>query len=129
VSGCVLAADAIVDIATGRSVYARAYLVAGVKMGMTFPVSAAAALEAWATVTPEERILLELFLDTPTVVVDELDAAAAQRAGARAHPHPEVAAAHTVDLALDRELPVLTGRPVSLWAIAPEIGIEELPEF
>lgn len=80
----------------------------------------------------EERVLLELFLDTPSVVIDELDAPAAQRAGVRVHRHPgrvDTAAAHTADVALDRDLPVLTGRPAALRAIAPEVGIEELPEF
>jgi hypothetical protein len=129
-TGCVLAADAVVDMAIGRSVFGQAFLVAAVKTGMVLPVPAAAALEAWATVRPEERVLLELFLDTPLIVVDELDAAGAQRAGARAHPHQlDVVAAHTADVARERELPVLTGRPDTLRAIAPEIGIEELPEF
>jgi hypothetical protein len=128
-SGLVLAADAVVDIATGRSVYGQASLVAGVKLGMTFPVPAAAVLEAWAAVRPEERVLLDLFLDTPLVVVEELGAATAQRAGVRAHGHTDVAAAHTADVALERELPVLTSRPSMLRAIAPDIAIEELPEF
>lgn len=127
-SGRVLAADAIVDIATGRSVYARAYLVAGVQLGMVFPVPAAAAVEAWAAVPAEERVLLEIFLDTPSVVVEDLDAAVALRAGVRAQGRRDVAAAHVADVALERELPVLTGHPAALWAIAPEIQIEELPD-
>lgn len=128
--GRVLAADAIVDIATGRSVYGRAFLVAGVELGMIFPVPAAAVLEAWATVPPEERGLLELFLDTPSVVLEELDAAAAQRAGVRAHQrHDDIVAAHTADVALERDLSVLTGRPAALQAIVPDVEIERLPEF
>jgi len=80
-----------------RSVYGRALLVAAVELGMTFPTPSTALLQAWATVPPEARALLELFLDA--VVVEDLDAQAAGRAGVRAHPAHQigsfdVAAAH-----------------------------------
>jgi predicted nucleic acid-binding protein len=128
-TGCVLAADAVVDIAISRSVFGQAFLVAAVETGMVLPVPTAAVLEAWATIRPEERVLLELFLDTPQVVVAELDGATAQRAGVRAHQSRDIAAAHIADVALERELPVLTGRPEALRAIAPHLVIERLPEF
>ena len=64
-SGRVLTSSAIVDIATDRSVYGRAFLVAAVELGMTFPTPSTALLQAWAAVPAEARALLELFLDAP----------------------------------------------------------------
>jgi len=43
-------------------------------------------LQAWASVPPQGRALLELFLDASTVVVDHLGAAVASRADVRAYP-------------------------------------------
>ena len=59
-SGRVLTSSAIVDIATNRSVYGRAFLVAAVELGMTFPVPSTALLHAWAAVPPQARAMLEL---------------------------------------------------------------------
>lgn len=74
-SGRVLTSSAIVDIATDRSVYGRAFLVAAVELGMTFPTPSTALLQAWAAVPPQARALLELFLDAPAVVVEDLGCA------------------------------------------------------
>lgn len=131
-SGRVLDSSAILDIATGASVYGRAFLVAAVELGMTLPTPSTALLAAWAAVPPPERALLELFLDAPAVVVEELGAAAAAAAGVRAHEAHEtglldVAAAHAVQVALDRGLPVLTAAPAALRAVDPGVEIEELP--
>jgi len=132
VSGRVLTSSAIVDIATNRSVYGRAFLVAAVELGMTFPTPSSALLQAWAAVPPEARALLELFLDAPAIVVEGLGAAVAARAGVRAHPtqqagRVDVAAAHAVEVAIERGLAILTAEPGPLRAIDPEVEIEELP--
>jgi len=132
VSGRVLTCSAILDITTDRSVYGRAFLVAAVELGMTFPTPSTALLQAWATVPPEARALLELFLDAPAVIVEDLGASTASRAGVRAHPAHQtgsfdVAAAHAVDVAITRGLPILTAEPGPLRAIDPDVEIEELP--
>lgn len=85
-SGRVLTSSAIVDIVTNRSGYGRALLVAAVELGMTFPTPSTALLQAWAAVPPEARALLELFLDAPAIVVEDLGASVAAQAGVRAHP-------------------------------------------
>ncbi len=131
-SGRVLTSSAIVDIATGRSVYGRAFLVAAVELGMTFPTPSSALLAAWAAVPPQARALLELFLDAPAVVVVDLGASVAGRAGLRAHPAHQagcldVAAAHAVDVAITRGLAILTAEPGPLRVIDPDVEIEELP--
>ncbi|MGH3685644.1 MAG: hypothetical protein ACRDQ9_11000 [Pseudonocardiaceae bacterium] len=131
-SGRVLTASTIVDIATDRSVYGRAFLVAAVELGMTFPTPSTALVQAWATVPPQARALLELFLDAPAVVVEDLDASVAGRAGVRGHPAQEAgrfdaAAAHAVDVAITRGLAILTAEPGPLRAIDPDVEIEELP--
>jgi hypothetical protein len=132
VSGRVLTASTIVDIATARSVYGRAFLVAAVELGMTLLTPSTALLQAWAAVPPEARALLELFLDAPAVVVEDLGASVAARAGVRAHPAHQagrfdVAAAHAVDVAITRGLAILTAEPGPLRAIDPDVQIEELP--
>jgi hypothetical protein len=132
VSGRVLTSPAIVDIATDRSVYARAFLVAAVELGMTFPTPSTALLQAWAAVPPEARTLMELLLDAPAVVVEDLGASVAGRAGVRAHPahqtgHVDLAAAHAVDVAITRGFAILTAEPGPLRAIDPDVRIEELP--
>jgi hypothetical protein len=132
VSGRVLTASAIVDIATDRSVYGRAFLVAAVELGMTFATPSTALLQAWAAVPPHARALLELFLDAPAVVVEDLDASVASRAGVRAHAADQagrldVAAAHAVDVAITRGLAILTAEAGPLRAIDPNVEIEELP--
>jgi hypothetical protein len=132
VSGRVLTSSAIVDIATDRSVYGRAFLVAAVELGMTFATPSTALLQAWAAVPPQARALLELFLDAPAVVIEDLDASVASRAGVRAHSAHQagrfdVAAAHAVDVAITRGLAILTAEPDPLRAIDPTVEIEELP--
>ncbi|MGH8922374.1 MAG: hypothetical protein ACRD0H_29235 [Actinomycetes bacterium] len=78
-SGRVLTSSATVDIATDRSVYGRAFLVAAVELGMTFSTPSTALLQAWAAIPPEARALLELFLDAPAVVIEDLVGAPALR--------------------------------------------------
>ncbi len=131
-SGRVLTSSAIVDIATNRSVYGRAFLVAAVELGMTFPVPSTALLQAWAVVPPQARALLELFLDAPAVVVEDLGASTASRAGVRAYlahqaGHFDVAAAHAVDVASERGFAILTAEAGPLRAIDPDVEIEVLP--
>jgi hypothetical protein len=133
VSGRVLTSSAIVDIVTDRSVYGQAFLVAAVELGMIFPTPSTALLQAWAAVPPQARALLELFLDAPAVVVEDLTVSVAGRAGVRAHPAHragcfDVAAAHAVDVAMARGLAILTAEPGPLRAIHPAVEIEELPE-
>jgi hypothetical protein len=132
VSGRVLSSSAIVDIATDRSVYGRAFLVAAVELGITFATPSTALLQAWAAVPPQARALLELFLDAPAVVVEDLDASVASRAGVHAHAAHQagrfdVAAAHAVDVAITRGLAILTAEAGPLRAIDPNVEIEELP--
>lgn len=131
-SGRVLTSSAIIDIATDRSVYGRAFLVAAVELGMVFPTPSTALLQAWAAVPTQARALLELFLDAPAVVIEDLGASVAGRAGLRAHPahaagRVDVAAAHAVDVAITRGFAILTAEPGPLRAIDPNVEIEELP--
>jgi hypothetical protein len=113
-------------------VYGRAFLVAAVELGMTLPAPSTALLQAWAAVPPQARALLELFLDAPAVIVENLGASVAGLAGVRAYPahqtgRLDVAAAHAVDVAIARGFPLLTAEPDPLRAIDPDAEIEELP--
>lgn len=91
-----------------------------------------ALLQAWAAVPPEARALLELFLDAPAIVVEDLGVLVAAQADVRAHPAQQaggvdVAAAHAVEVAIARGLAILTAEPGPLRAIDPDVEIEELP--
>jgi hypothetical protein len=46
---------------------------------MTLATPSTALLQAWASVLPQARALLDLFLDAPAVVVEDLDASVASR--------------------------------------------------
>jgi hypothetical protein len=132
VNGRVLSGSAIVDITTRSSVYGAAFLVASVELGMTLVAPSTALLQAWAAVEPPDRALLELLQEAPTLVVDDLSAATATSAGVRAHGASAVgafdaAAAHAVELAVQRDYPILTADPGPLRAIDAAVSIEELP--
>lgn len=49
---------------------------------MTFATPSTALLQAWAAVPPHARALLELFLDAPAVVVEDLGASMVRLGGA-----------------------------------------------
>ncbi|MGH3868521.1 MAG: hypothetical protein ACRDQ4_20845 [Pseudonocardiaceae bacterium] len=62
-------------------------------------------MQAWAAIPPESRALMDLFLDAPAVIVEELGASVASRVGVRAHPAHQagrfdVAAARAVDVSI-----------------------------
>ena len=71
--GRILDTSAIVDVATGVSVYARALRATALGEGMTLSVPAAALAAAWAADGPLGRLFLDQLLDVPVVVVDPLD--------------------------------------------------------
>lgn len=131
IGGRVLDTSAILDAATGRSVYARALIRTAVEHGLVLSVPAGALTAAWAGSPVEGRPFLDLVLDLPVVVVDQLDAATAESAGlvladAGAEP-PAIDTGHVAVSARRRGWPVVTAHPERLHALAPDLEVEPLP--
>lgn len=132
-TGRVLDRTAIIDVVrSGGSVYSRALLFTAVDLGVPLSASAAALLDAWSGLPPDDRALMDLFLDAPALSITAVDVSEAARAGIRAHRRGDqarfdAAAAHTVELARRAGFAILTEDPEPLLALDPTVEIELLP--
>ncbi|MFZ0158943.1 MAG: hypothetical protein WAL50_07945 [Kineosporiaceae bacterium] len=131
IGGRVLDASALTDAATGRTIYARAFIQTAVELGLVLAVPTTALQDAWAALPHDDHGSLELVLGLPVTVVDTLTgdtARAAGTAGAAARGGQYATTpAHVVHSALTRQWPVLTHQPAPLEAINPQVYIERLP--
>lgn len=130
IGGRVLDASALVDVATGRSIYLRSFIRAAVAEGIALVVPATALQDAWAALDPDQRIFLDGFEAREVGVAAPLTVEAAHSAGelgAQARGAYSTTAAHVVSLALQRGWPVLTADPQPLESISPHVLIERLP--
>jgi hypothetical protein len=134
IGGRVLDSSALVDAATGKSIYVRALVQTAVQHGIVLAVPTAALTTAWAAVTDRERPRLEVLLDTPVTVIDVLDRAAARDTGlllAKAASGPaaqtQVAAGQVALSARRRNWPVVSTDPQPVRAIDPDLDFESLP--
>jgi len=130
IGGRVLDASALLDAATGRTVYLRAFLRTAVEVGVVLLVPATALQDAWASSDKAGRVFLDGFLDHGVAVVQPLTATTARAAGlagAAARGLYTTTAAQVVTCALERGWPVMTTDPRPLEAIDPHVLIERLP--
>jgi hypothetical protein len=128
IGGRVLDASALTDAATGRTIYARAFIQTAVELGVVLSVPTTALQDAWAALPRDAHSSLELVLGLPVTVVDVLAAETARAAGSAARGGQYATTpAHVVHTALTRQWPVLTHDPAPLEAIDPEVYIERLP--
>ena len=81
IGGRVLDTSALVDAATGKSIYARALIRTAVDQGIVLAVPATALMAAWAALPPSGRPFLGLLPELPVAVVDHLDETSARDAG------------------------------------------------
>lgn len=130
VGGRILDSSAIVAFVAGAP-YPSAVVWHAVEQGVVLAVPAAALVEAWAQVPPQDHDVLEVLLALPVVVVDDLGAAAAREAGQLfvGDGKPElVAAAHVVRRAQQRPgWAVVTDRAGTLRSLDPAVVVDELP--
>ena len=132
-SGRVLDRGAILDmLSSNGSIYARVLLRTAVDTGIEFRTPTTALLDACTQLPAEDQVLLQLFVEAPTVLIEPLDAATAVAAGARAHHtlpagRYDASVVHTVDLARRSGDPILANDPRAIRAIDPTVPIEELP--
>lgn len=131
IGGRVLDTSALVDAASGHTIYARAFVQTAVELGVVLAVPATALQDAWAALPQADRPFLELVLGLPVTVVEPLTADTARAAGVAGQAarggRYATTPAHVVHTALSRSWPVLTAEPDPLEAINPLVYIEQLP--
>lgn len=129
IGGRVLDPAALLDMATGRTIYGRALVDAALQEGIVLAAPAVALMEAGAGTTPEGRRLLSLFRRLPIVVLEPLDGEAAEAVGilASERGRPAGGVAHAVYVARRRGWGVVTGDPDALLALDPHLPFESLP--
>jgi predicted nucleic acid-binding protein len=81
IGGRVLDASAVVAFATGHSVYAAALVWTAVEEGMVLTLPSTAVATAWARLQEKDHPVLEVLLQLPVAVSDDLTAARARAIG------------------------------------------------
>ena len=129
IGGRVLDATALAAFAIGRPVYVRALVWAAVEENIVLAVPSAALGRAWALLEPEHHPALQVLLDLPNTVIDELGSAAAQESGLlmAAAGQDDIVAGQVAASARRRGWPAVTGEPGALRKLDIRVTIEELP--
>ncbi|HLU60240.1 MAG TPA: hypothetical protein VKZ81_32680 [Pseudonocardia sp.] len=129
IGGRVLDATALAAFATGRPVYVRALVWAAVEENIVLAVPSAALGRAWSMLEPEHHPALQVLLDLPITVIDELGPASAHESGMllAASGHDDLVAGQVAASARRRGWPAVTGDPASLRKLDTTVAIEELP--
>lgn len=110
ITGHVFDASALLDLATGKTIYVRARLRASIAEHATIVIPTAALARAWQLVPDHGRTILERLPGMQVVHVDDLDDVIAHQAGllAAAVPGLEVDAAQAAWSARWRRWPLVT---------------------
>lgn len=126
--------SAVLDIATGDSIYGQALLAISNQLGATLAVPIVTFSAAWQSSTTPTRPWLDLMISEdaePSVVIVPVDVARARGAGLLAadagHPDTPQGAVHAAHLALERQWPVVTKAPDTLLALSTEVRTETIP--
>jgi hypothetical protein len=129
IGGRVLDATALAAFAIGRPVYVRALVWAAVEENIVLAVPSAALGRAWSMLEPEHHPALQVLLDLPNTVIDELGPAAAQESGLllAASGQDDIVAGQVAASAKRRGWPAVTGEPAALRKLDTTVAIEELP--
>lgn len=133
VGGRVLDLPALVDVATGRTVYGRALLRHAVDRMVVLAVPAPALTVAWANVDNKARLGLAVLTQLSISITPALESADAAELGELIERNPfpadvpDLAAAHVVLVARRRRWPVVTDRGPKLLRYDPGIEIAPLP--
>jgi hypothetical protein len=129
IGGRVLDATALAAFATGRPVYVRALVWAAVEENIVLAVPSTALGRAWSILEPEHHPALQVLLDLPNTVIDELGSTSAQESGLllAASGHDDLVAGQVAASAKRRGWPAVTGDPAALRKLDTTVAIEELP--
>jgi predicted nucleic acid-binding protein len=125
IGGRVLDASAIVAFASGDSIYAAALVWTAVEEGIVLVVPSTAIAAAWALLSDKDHPVLEVLLDLPVTVVENLDATRARAVGGLGGNQPD---AHALLCARDRGYPLITADAARYTGIRPAgVEIDQLP--
>jgi hypothetical protein len=129
IGGRVLDATALAAFAIGRPVYVRALVWAAVEENIVLAVPSAALGRAWALLDPEHHPALQVLLDLPNTVIDELGSISAHESGLlmAASGQDDIVAGQVAASAKRRGWPAVTGDPGALRKLDTTVTIEELP--
>jgi hypothetical protein len=129
IGGRVLDATALAAFAIGRPVYVRALVWAAVEENIVLAVPSAALGRAWSMLEPEHHPALQVLLDLPNTVIDELGSASAHESGLllAASGQHDIVAGQVAASAKRRGWPAVTGDPAALRKLDTTVTIEELP--
>jgi hypothetical protein len=129
IGGRVLDATALAAFAIGRPVYVRALVWAAVEANIVLAIPSTALGRAWALLEPEHHAALQVLLDLPNVVIDELGTASAWESGLllAASGQDDIVAGQVAASARRRGWPAVTGDPGTLRKLDTTVTIEELP--
>jgi hypothetical protein len=129
IGGRVLDATALAAFAIGRPVYVRALVWAAVEENIVLAVPSAALGRAWAMLEPEHHPALQVLLDLPNTVIDELGPVSAHESGLllAASGLDDIVAGQVAASAKRRGWPAVTGEPAALRKLDTTVAIEELP--
>ncbi|MGI9000312.1 MAG: hypothetical protein ACR2GH_01460 [Pseudonocardia sp.] len=129
IGGRVLDTTALAAFAVGRPLYVRALVWAAVEENIVLAVPSAALGRAWAVLEPEHHPALQVLLDLPNTVIDELGPASAQESGLLlgACGLDDIVAGQVAASARRRGWPAVTGEPGALRKLDTSVTIEELP--
>ncbi|WP_297659278.1 hypothetical protein [Pseudonocardia sp.] len=129
IGGRVLDSTALAAFAVGRPVYMRALVWAAVEENIVLAIPSAALGRAWALLDPEHHAALQVLLNLPNIVIDELSTASALESGLlmAASGGDDIAAGQVAASARRRGWPAVTGDPGTLRKLDTQVTIEELP--
>jgi hypothetical protein len=129
IGGRVLDASALAAFAIGRPVYVRALVWAAVEENIVLAVPSAALGRAWSMLEPEHHPALQVLLDLPNTVIDELGSVSAHESGLllAASGQHDIVAGQVAASAKRRGWPAVTGDPGALRKLDTTVTIEELP--
>jgi predicted nucleic acid-binding protein len=125
IGGRVLDASAIVAFASGDSINAAALVWTAVEDGIVLVVPSTAVAAAWAQLPDKDHPVLDVLLNLPVTVVDNLDTTRARAVGALGGDQPD---AHALLCARDRGYPLVTADASRYAGIRPVgVEIDQLP--
>lgn len=125
IGGQVLDASAIGAFASGDSIYAAALVWTAVEEGIVLVMPSTAIAAAWARLPDKDHPVLEVLLNLPVTVVDDLDATRARAVGALGGDQLD---AHAMLCARDRGYPLVAADAARYTGIRPAgVEIDQLP--
>jgi predicted nucleic acid-binding protein len=129
IGGVVLDASALLAFASGRP-YPAAVVWHALEQGVVLVVPTAALADAQARLSPGDLAVLDVLLDLPVTVVDDLTRAQAAHVAAllaKASRPDLLPAAHAATVARRRGVRLLTTDAGPVRTLAPDVDVDEIP--